>query len=117
MSSIPFQQGSLLADGAIDEYQSQTRLHALPSYDTAQDANTIPIYTRDHLQSLSEVVETRLSAIEETNSLFPPMIARVHRLHKWMLGLFMIFAAIWLGTSAIVIVAIYTGKSFWLRGG
>ncbi|TGJ81831.1 hypothetical protein E0Z10_g6942 [Xylaria hypoxylon] len=115
------------SDGATDSYTLRELPTVIPRYNINENgksfaaspsprqdinttpADTVPKYTREYLQKLSIAVHTRLKMIDDEIAYYEESLAKMQKLHKYLMGVLVILGILWLITSIIVLVAVCEG--------
>ncbi|KAI1176385.1 hypothetical protein F4777DRAFT_546827 [Nemania sp. FL0916] len=77
---------------------------------TQPPANGVPLYTREHLQQLSTMVNTRLKMLDEDAAFYPAMLAKTRRVHVYLTATLIVLGSLWLATSTVILVAVFRGN-------
>ncbi|KAJ8105128.1 hypothetical protein ONZ43_g7550 [Nemania bipapillata] len=100
------------SDGADDRIPLGGVQREVPWYDVKKDANEVPKYTRDYLERLPTIVNTRLKAMDDGIEGYREALTKTRKVHKCVVVTLVLLAILWLITSIIILVAIFKGKDF-----
>ncbi|KAI1276284.1 hypothetical protein F5Y07DRAFT_399543 [Xylaria sp. FL0933] len=106
----------LTSDGATDTHPLVAVQPDIPRYNLYENADTVPKYTREYLQKLSLAVDSRLKINDDELSYYTEALAKTRKVHKYLMSVLLVLAFLWLVTSILLLVAMFTGHLARRRG-
>ncbi|KAI1349935.1 hypothetical protein F5Y01DRAFT_316274 [Xylaria sp. FL0043] len=79
-------------------------------------ADSVPKYTREYLHKLSSAVDSRLKINDDELSYYTEALAKTRKVHKYLISVLLVLAFLWLVTSILLLVAMFTGHLARRRG-
>ncbi|KAI1182066.1 hypothetical protein F5B17DRAFT_216702 [Nemania serpens] len=95
-----------ISDGGNEGSPPDLVRHGVPWYDGRRDADAVPKYTREYLQGLSTLLNSRLKTIDDDVSYYPDALAKTRRSHRCLSAVLTLLGLLWLATSIIILVAV-----------
>ncbi|KAI1427264.1 hypothetical protein F5Y12DRAFT_712319 [Xylaria sp. FL1777] len=102
----------LTTDGAGDGHPLDVVQPSIPRYNVNENNGTVPKYTREYLQKLSMAVDSRLKTNDDEISYHAGALTKAQKVHKYLLGVLVVLAMVWLATAIILLVAVFKSHDF-----